>query len=393
MEARAQNTNVVRLPMPPGVFKAPSRPKRHAEGDDELWLISYADMVTLLFCFMVVLLSVSKIDVARVSGLKQELTETFSDEKVQVRSLNDMEKQLKETVSRAGLSEQVQVRSTDRGLVLDLNARVLFAPGSSELSLQAMDLLDRLTGPLSKEPVQLVVEGHTDPIPMRSAQFPSNWELSAARATSVVRYMITALHFEPRRLAAMGLADTRPIDSEGNVLEEPPVREGWTESYLARQRRVTLVVTPLPTQAPAGPGPVKTGQAGAPSADLQQAAAQLPSGPTADASSAPQAAVGTMPEAVQPAPVAAPSASPSAPQDMPVQAVGTLPAQGQGELLKAQAYSTAAQDPLRFYRKKGGKGKSVRVADNNSGWAPIERQGAQPSPRRNTRQNQDMFGP
>ena len=385
MEARAQNTNVVRLPMPAGVMKAPRKPKRRAEGDDELWLVSYADMVTLLFCFMVVLLSVSKIDVARVSGLKQELTETFSDEKIQVRSLNDMEKQLKETVSRAGLTEQVQVRSTERGLVLDLNARVLFAPGKSELSLQAMDLLDRLTGPLSKEPVQLVVEGHTDPIPIKSAQFPSNWELSSARATSVVRYLITALHYDPRRLAAMGLADTRPIDEAGNILAEAPVREGWTESYLARQRRVTLVVTPLPTAAPAGQGPMRTGKATQAAPAVEQAAANAPVAQPSEQSAQPVAPVQAE-EAQAMAPAVAPAV-------VPAQAMRGEEAPEAQPLLNPQAYSTAAQDPLRFYRKKAGKGKTVRVAEAGPGWAPVERSDWQPNQQRKAPQNRDMFGP
>lgn len=214
------NGNVIQLPTPAGVARGPGRPKKKEDDDGEAWLVSYADMMTLLFCFLVILLSVSRIDVAKMSGLKQEMDKQFSENAAPQKSLEDMEQELTAAVSRAGLSDQVKVRSTERGLILDLNAQVLFKPGSAELNLRAMDLLDRVLAPLAAEPLQVMVEGHTDPLPIKSPLYPSNWELSAARASTVVRYMITALSFRPNRLAATGFGDTRPLGPTGELLEE-----------------------------------------------------------------------------------------------------------------------------------------------------------------------------
>lgn len=243
------NGNVIQLPTPAGVARGPGRPKKKEDDDGEAWLVSYADMMTLLFCFLVILLSVSRIDVAKMSGLKQEMDKQFSENAAPQKSLEDMEQELTAAVSRAGLSDQVKVRSTERGLILDLNAQVLFKPGSAELNLRAMDLLDRVLAPLAAEPLQVMVEGHTDPLPIKSPLYPSNWELSAARASTVVRYMITALSFRPNRLAATGFGDTRPLGPTGELLEKPLPSDYWTEEYLAQQRRVTLVVTPLPVES------------------------------------------------------------------------------------------------------------------------------------------------
>lgn len=258
-------SNVAKLPALTGVAKGPRRPKKHAEDDGEAWLVSYADMVTLLFCFLVILLSVSKVDVSRMSGMKAEMDKTFSEAASTQKSLDDLQGQLQAVVDKVGLSNQVRVRSTGRGLQLDLNAKILFAPGSAELSPGAMDLLDQLAGPLGRESIQMVVEGHTDPLPIRSQLYPSNWELSASRASSVVRYLITALKYRPERLQAVGMADTRPMGPDGELLEKAPVSDYWSDEYLARQRRVTMVVTPMAVVVPkAAPGQKveTTGKAG-----------------------------------------------------------------------------------------------------------------------------------
>lgn len=292
-------SNVVKLHAPPGVHRGPGRPRRREEDDGEAWLVSYADMITLLFCFLVILLSVSKIDVNRMSGLKNEMDKKFSEAPKADKSLKDLEKQLQTVVAKVGLNNEVRVRSSDRGLVMDFNAKILFTAGSAELSLKAMDLLDRIAGPLGREPIQMVVEGHTDPIPIRSNLYPSNWELSAARSASVVRYLITALKYRPERLQAVGMADTRPIGPDGELLEKAPVSDYWTEEYLARQRRVTLVVTPVQEAQPkaqkvgadgkvetTGMNPAPTGASTDPalSASSADAGAHAAAGTHADAS-------------------------------------------------------------------------------------------------------------
>ncbi|MFM7200297.1 MAG: OmpA family protein [Myxococcota bacterium] len=296
------NGNVIQLPSPPGVTKGPARPKKKEDDDGEVWLVSYADMMTLLFCFLVILLSVSRIDVAKMSGLKQEMDKQFTQNAAPQKSLEDMEQELQAAVTRAGLTDQVRVRSTERGLILDLNAQVLFKPASAELNLRAMDLLDRVLAPLSAEPLQVTVEGHTDPMPIKSPLYPSNWELSAARASTVVRYMITTLGFRPNRLSATGYGDTRPLGPDGELLEKALPSDYWTEEYLAQQRRVTLVVTPLPVET--SKKAAKKPETAQPGGSL--GAATPPQGAGIPAGSEPN----TNMQAVAPASVAQPSAAP-----------------------------------------------------------------------------------
>lgn len=306
------NGNVIQLPTPPGVTKSPARPKKKEDDDGEAWLVSYADMMTLLFCFLVILLSVSRIDVAKMSGLKQEMDKQFTQNAAPQKSLEEMEQELQAAVSRAGLTDQVKVRSTERGLILDLNAQVLFKPASAELNLRAMDLLDRVLAPLSAEPLQVTVEGHTDPMPIKSPLYPSNWELSAARASTVVRYMITTLGFRPNRLSATGYGDTRPLGPDGELLEKALPSDYWTEEYLAQQRRVTLVVTPLPVET--SKKAAKKPEAAQPGGSL--GAATPPQGGSIPAGTAPAPNMQAVAPAGAPQPSAVPPAN-MAPAAMP----------------------------------------------------------------------------
>jgi len=235
--------NRVRLPPPPGVHRSPARPRKGGD-DDDLWLVSYGDLITLLFCFFTLLLSVSKVDVGRMDQVKTGIEEKFKDSEHRTEGLAALQNQLRDVVNKSGLADDVRVRPSELGLVVDLNARILFPAGNAELSNKAMDLLDSLAGSLLRRPVDIQVEGHTDPIPIQSERFPSNWELSSSRATSVVRYLIDVHKFAPNRLRSVGLADTIPVDSSGVPMADPAPSHTWNEQYLARQRRVSLLLIP-----------------------------------------------------------------------------------------------------------------------------------------------------
>lgn len=136
-----------------------------------------------------------------------------------------MEKALAQETER----RQVEIIQEERQVRVEVSDAILFAPGSADLSSEGYALLDRLNAILATRKDTLFVEGHTDPTPIANSRFPSNWELSSARASAVTRYLILK-GLPAERLRAIGLADTRPLADNGTA-------EGRT-----RNRRVTLVM-------------------------------------------------------------------------------------------------------------------------------------------------------
>ena len=117
---------------------------------------------------------------------------------------------LSRTMSSLIQLKQVNIEQTKRGVVIDVSAGFLFSTGDAVLQSGAHDVLRQVAAVLSKEDLPIEVEGHTDDIPIKTAQFPSNWELSSARAGTVVR-MLVENGVPPERMAAVGLASNRPL--------------------------------------------------------------------------------------------------------------------------------------------------------------------------------------
>ncbi|OIQ95891.1 motility protein B [mine drainage metagenome] len=211
---------------------------RREERED--WLMSYADMLTLLLAFFVLLLSMSKIDVSRYetvgSGLAKELGKHESDQPLQT-----LHTKLGELLKGLKLNDtQISLGNDNRGLVLELDGATFFDPRSASLKADELPPLVKMAALLNSRrysAFQVEVEGHTDDTPISTPQFPSNWELSAARASAVVRLFI-AHGLNPTRLTAAGMADTRPKvpnhDAEGRPL---PINQ-------AINRRVTIHIIP-----------------------------------------------------------------------------------------------------------------------------------------------------
>lgn len=130
--------------------------------------------------------------------------------------------------------QQVEIVREGRRVRVELSDAILFEPGSAELRGEGFDLLDRLNTALSTGTDTLFVEGHTDPSPIANSRFPSNWELSSARAAAVTRQLI-AKGLPAERLRAVGLADTRPR------------ADNSTPEGRARNRRVTIIMSAAPT--------------------------------------------------------------------------------------------------------------------------------------------------
>jgi chemotaxis protein MotB len=146
------------------------------------------------------------------------------------RDLEQLASRISEAMKPLVQSGQVRMKQLPHGLAVEINASVLFAPAQATLqqpdSIAALEAVAKLLAPTGQ---QIRVEGHTDHLPIASAVFPSNWELSSARASSVVRLFMAA-GVEPARLAAVGYGEHKPVESN----ETPEGR--------ARNRRVTLLI-------------------------------------------------------------------------------------------------------------------------------------------------------
>ena len=213
--------------------------------DEDGWLMTYLDVITLLLVMFVVMLAFS----GGPSGIpgSSKAPETVqapaapaSDLEPAVApgtagpAVNPMVAFAGEALrflQEAGLAEQVDVVLQEGGVNLRIGSEILFASGTATLSNDGMSQLEKLVPLLSETDYQLMVAGHTDNIPISSPRYPSNWELSSARAGSVVR-LFESQGISPDRMQATGFADTRPLARND------------TERGRARNRRVELVLQP-----------------------------------------------------------------------------------------------------------------------------------------------------
>jgi len=203
------------------------------------WLNTYADMVTLLLCFFVLLFSMSVVNVKKFEAVMSSLqgalgilegapvptpngspTEVFdagdlvaqllAKEMAEMAELQEViEKELKES----GLSDKVGVSLEERGVVLRFADTVLFDVGQDTLRPESAEALQKIGEIIKDLDNPIRVEGHTDNWPISTPRFPSNWELSTARATRVVRFLIEEAGVEPRQLQAAGYGEYYPIES------------------------------------------------------------------------------------------------------------------------------------------------------------------------------------
>jgi chemotaxis protein MotB len=196
----------------------------HDSGGNLRWLLTYADMITLLLAFFVIMYAISKVDVKKYDAMAVSLRGAFKGSAAypvnpgggeRLLSSPDIGLQLVQTLQeglkddlRAGL---VQIDRGPDGVRLRFQDAIFFERGKAELRDEARQILDKVGGIIADLPNRVEAEGHTDSLPIRSAQFPSNWELSVARATAVVRYLVETRGLSPVRLAARGLGEHQSL--------------------------------------------------------------------------------------------------------------------------------------------------------------------------------------
>lgn len=248
------------------------RAKRREPDNHERWMISYADFITLLFAFFVVMYGISSVNEGKYKVFSLSMSKAFGNESASAeggtvhlseeeiyfkslvdrrnarlaekqRKLNERMQKLHATLTRQMAdfvnNGQMNVSLSDRGVTLEINASMLFKPGEANIQAEAVATLAQVAKILATEEAPIEVEGHTDNLPIATAQFPSNWELSSARASSVVRLFIEQ-GIAATRLKATGSADNKPLTDNDSP-------EGRT-----RNRRVSVtVLAPEPEPADA----------------------------------------------------------------------------------------------------------------------------------------------
>jgi chemotaxis protein MotB len=215
----------------------------------ERWLLTYADLITLLLAFFIILYSMSKIDAEKfrevTTALRSILRGTgplslppdsrFADDEsgngdFKLGDLGVLRYEIETGLEKLGLSDNITATLDRRGLVIRVSESTFFDLGSADLRMEAMDVLDLIAGFLLRIPNHIRIEGHTDNLPIQTSRYPSNWELSVNRATVCVRYLIVKHQFPPARISALGYGEYRPIAS--NDLPESRIKN----------RRVDIIV-------------------------------------------------------------------------------------------------------------------------------------------------------
>ncbi len=185
--------------------------KKHKEQLNEEWLTTYSDMVTLLMCFFVLIAAVSKVDMALFEQVQAGMNKAIGKKDVP-RPIEMMIVELTDDVQSLKLEENVSLGSDTQGVFLDIDGELLFEKGSAMIKPKMQDSLKRLAATLMSDRYQnfiFSVNGHTSDEEFSSPQFPSNWELSSARAAAVASFLETRGLMRDR-LKIVGMYDTAP---------------------------------------------------------------------------------------------------------------------------------------------------------------------------------------
>jgi chemotaxis protein MotB len=217
------------------------------------WMVTFSDLVTLVLVFFILLFSMSQIDLVKFKTVaesfkSQQILEFYpsvipmenpSGERDAIEnedsedmenpqtidgmdsnSLDELLSEVQAYLEKNKLGDVIVATRTDRGVVLVLQEQVLFRSGQASIVSSAYPFLDQVGKMLTEIPNLVKVEGHTDNRPIATSRFPSNWELSSSRASSVIRYLTNNHHLDPKRFIAVGYGDTRPVvpnDSAENL--------------------------------------------------------------------------------------------------------------------------------------------------------------------------------
>jgi chemotaxis protein MotB len=246
-----------------------SKKREHVHQEEEAgeaWLLPYSDLMTLLLAVFIVLFAVSKIDAEKAQQISEQFSgammnkgyetgvssgagsngngaqkggplnietqselESFLGE-YELRKLENLKTELDTKLHNQGMDQSVSTMIDMRGLVIRLNNAIFFDSGSAEIKKQSEDTLVEVAGILNTIDNYIRVEGHTDNVPIRRSDYPSNWELSTARAVNVVKLFIDKCNFSPDKLIAVGYGEFKPV------------ADNATAEGRAKNRRIDVIV-------------------------------------------------------------------------------------------------------------------------------------------------------
>lgn len=247
--------------------------KNHDEHMDESWLLPYSDLVTLLLALFIALYASSNVDADKFKQLSDTFQSIFqsgsgvmnypevnpptdepnvgkTSEKVEEETDEELKKEMQEKleqdkvlqsveqkftgyIKENKLEDKLQTSFTPEGLLITIKSNVLFESGSASIQRKQMKIVDEISEILvSKPPLDVVISGHTDTVPISNSQFSSNWALSTARAVNFLESMLENTDLEPNRFSAKGFGEHRPIGNND------------TEKGRSKNRRVEILVLP-----------------------------------------------------------------------------------------------------------------------------------------------------
>jgi chemotaxis protein MotB len=230
------------------------RKKREEEHENlERWLITYADLITLLLAFFIMMYVFSKQDAQKYDEVVGHLKTIFTggpgssgqgkdagpllfelpvkiarsaDEEVRKK----LEAEIQSLADKESIKKNISIFSDERGVVIRILEKALFDEGRAGLKERAKDALGKIAPVVKSIDNQIRIEGHTDNVPINNHEFRSNWELSVRRATEVVSYFIEKYDFPPVRVSAVGYAEYRPV-----VVNDTPENR-------ALNRRIEIII-------------------------------------------------------------------------------------------------------------------------------------------------------
>lgn len=230
--------------------KKPEKPENH-----ERWLLSYADFMTLLMIFFVVMFSMSSVDASKYKEVSESLrvsmgggksiignenavsvTETSKPvnpdiaAKDEEAKLKDLKSKVDKYLGQNGMQDSVSTQIDERGLVVSLNDTLFFDSGRAEVKPESQKKIIEIGKILNELGNYMRVEGHTDNVPISNGQFSSNWKLSCARAANVTEFFISNCGIQPQKLSAVGYGEYRPI------------ADNSTEEGKSKNRRVDIII-------------------------------------------------------------------------------------------------------------------------------------------------------
>lgn len=187
-----------------------AKKEKKGEGEDD-WVTTFADMATLLLAFFVLLAAISKVDPVLFEQVKAGMAKGIGNREIET-PIQALRTDITSAVEMMQLDDSVSIGMDQQGMVIEFASAAFYDPDQAELRPAAIPAFQRIANTLEAPKYhnfQIEVQGHTDDTPVNSDRFPSNWELSSARASGVVRLFVEE-GLEPERMKAIGFADTAP---------------------------------------------------------------------------------------------------------------------------------------------------------------------------------------